>query len=456
MSPDANTAFARALVDEWVRAGVTDACVAPGSRNAPLALALAADPRIRVHTHLDERSAGFFALGAARGHRAGRRRLLHLRHGGGASPPRRARGRHGGVPLLVCTADRPPELRDTGAGPDHRPGRPLRAAPCAGPATSTRPRTAPGIGRVVAVRSAPAPSPWRSGRPPAPCTSTSRSASRSPRPARPLVDAPGRADGRPWTSVRRRRPASSTTETLDELAARRCATPGGACRGRLGRRRRPGRWSRRSRPVPAGQCWPTRSRGCAPVAGLPDGYDALLRVAGVRSGARPRPRAAARRGADERADRRSGSPGAGEHVARRSRRAVARPDAHRPRAVSPSTPAPPRRRCSPRCDDVPPDTSWLHDWLDADRRAERAIADTARRHRGAVRGADRPRRRRRAPERRHARGRVEHAGPRRRDLRRAPRRRAIRRQPRRQRDRRLRSRRRSASPPCRPTVRPSG
>ena len=56
---DATTAFARTLVDEWVRGGLTDAVVAPGSRSAPLALALAADPRVRVHVHLDERSAGF-------------------------------------------------------------------------------------------------------------------------------------------------------------------------------------------------------------------------------------------------------------------------------------------------------------------------------------------------------------------------------------------------------------
>src|SRR5215469_12875214 len=116
MSLDANTAFASTLVDEWVRAGVTDACVAPGSRNAPLALALAADPRVRVHPHLDERSAGFFAVGAARG--SGRPVVVCCTSGTATAHlhPAVLEAWHGGVPLLVCTADRPPELRDTGAG----------------------------------------------------------------------------------------------------------------------------------------------------------------------------------------------------------------------------------------------------------------------------------------------------------------------------------------------------
>jgi 2-succinyl-5-enolpyruvyl-6-hydroxy-3-cyclohexene-1-carboxylate synthase len=112
---DVSTALARTLVDEWARAGLTDACLAPGSRSAPLALALAADPRIRVHVHLDERSGGFFALGASKA--SGRPALVLSTSGTAAAHlhPAVLEARHARVGLLVCTADRPPELHDTGA-----------------------------------------------------------------------------------------------------------------------------------------------------------------------------------------------------------------------------------------------------------------------------------------------------------------------------------------------------
>src|SRR5512144_2080449 len=63
MRRDATTAFARTLVDEWLRAGVTDAVVAPGSRSTPLALALVERPEMRVHVFHDERAGAFCALG---------------------------------------------------------------------------------------------------------------------------------------------------------------------------------------------------------------------------------------------------------------------------------------------------------------------------------------------------------------------------------------------------------
>jgi 2-succinyl-5-enolpyruvyl-6-hydroxy-3-cyclohexene-1-carboxylate synthase len=112
---DVNTSFARALVDEFVRCGVTHAVVSPGSRNTPLALALARETRLRVDIVLDERSAGFRALGIGRA--SGRPAIVCCTSGTATANlyPAVIEAHHGHVPLLVCTADRPPELRDAGA-----------------------------------------------------------------------------------------------------------------------------------------------------------------------------------------------------------------------------------------------------------------------------------------------------------------------------------------------------
>jgi 2-succinyl-5-enolpyruvyl-6-hydroxy-3-cyclohexene-1-carboxylate synthase len=107
--------FAATVVDEWVRAGVTDAVVAPGSRSTPLALALAADGRLRVHVVVDERSAGFFALGL--GLATGRPAVVLTTSGTAAVElhPAMVEAYQARVPLLACTADRPPELHQVGA-----------------------------------------------------------------------------------------------------------------------------------------------------------------------------------------------------------------------------------------------------------------------------------------------------------------------------------------------------
>ncbi len=105
--------FSATLADEWVRCGVTDAVICPGSRSTPLALALAA--RFNVHVRLDERSAGFFAIGLALA--TGRPTVICVTSGTAAAElhPAVVEAHHARVPLIVCTADRPPELLDTGA-----------------------------------------------------------------------------------------------------------------------------------------------------------------------------------------------------------------------------------------------------------------------------------------------------------------------------------------------------
>jgi 2-succinyl-5-enolpyruvyl-6-hydroxy-3-cyclohexene-1-carboxylate synthase len=113
-----STALARVLVDELVRGGVREAVLAPGSRSAPLAFALhAADRagRLRLHVRIDERSAGFLALGLAK---ASGRPVPVLTTSGTATAnlhPAVLEASHAHVPLLVLTADRPPELRGVGA-----------------------------------------------------------------------------------------------------------------------------------------------------------------------------------------------------------------------------------------------------------------------------------------------------------------------------------------------------
>ena len=106
----------RAFVDELARCGVREACTSPGSRPTPLVLSLAREPRIRATSHLDERSGAFFALGIAKA--SGVPAVLACTSGTATAnyAPAVIEAHEARVPLLVLTADRPPELRNLGAG----------------------------------------------------------------------------------------------------------------------------------------------------------------------------------------------------------------------------------------------------------------------------------------------------------------------------------------------------
>ncbi len=112
---NAATLWAQTAVAALGAAGLREVCVAPGSRSTALALAFAAHPQIRIYRCLDERSAGFFALGMAL---ALQRPVALLCTSGTATAnfmPAIVEARMAHVPLLVLTADRPPELRHSGA-----------------------------------------------------------------------------------------------------------------------------------------------------------------------------------------------------------------------------------------------------------------------------------------------------------------------------------------------------
>ncbi|HEY5053092.1 MAG TPA: 2-succinyl-5-enolpyruvyl-6-hydroxy-3-cyclohexene-1-carboxylic-acid synthase [Solirubrobacterales bacterium] len=113
---NANTALASAFVEELARGGVRHAVVSPGSRSTPLAVALWRQPAIDVSVILDERSAAFFALGAAQATRTPVAMLCTSGTAAANFHPAICEADESAVPLIALTADRPPELRGIGAG----------------------------------------------------------------------------------------------------------------------------------------------------------------------------------------------------------------------------------------------------------------------------------------------------------------------------------------------------
>jgi 2-succinyl-5-enolpyruvyl-6-hydroxy-3-cyclohexene-1-carboxylate synthase len=113
-----STAFGISVTDELVRCGLREVVLAPGSRSTPLAMAFGEAERrglIRLHVRIDERSASFTALGLAK---ASRQPVAVLCTSGTAAAnfhPAVIEADESAVPLLVLTADRPPEMRGTGA-----------------------------------------------------------------------------------------------------------------------------------------------------------------------------------------------------------------------------------------------------------------------------------------------------------------------------------------------------
>jgi 2-succinyl-5-enolpyruvyl-6-hydroxy-3-cyclohexene-1-carboxylate synthase len=115
-SSNANTALASAFAEELARCGLRHAVLSPGSRSTPLALALWRQAEIETSVIVDERSAAFFAVGAAQA--SGTPVAILCTSGTAAANfhPAVCEADHSAVPLLVLTADRPPELRGVGAG----------------------------------------------------------------------------------------------------------------------------------------------------------------------------------------------------------------------------------------------------------------------------------------------------------------------------------------------------
>ncbi|MEH3054504.1 MAG: 2-succinyl-5-enolpyruvyl-6-hydroxy-3-cyclohexene-1-carboxylic-acid synthase [Patulibacter minatonensis] len=213
-----------AFVDELARSGMQHAVLCPGSRNAPVLLALDADPRITCWSAVDERSAAFLALGIAKA--TGRPAAVCVTSGTAISNllPAATEAHEAGTPLLLLSADRPPELRDVGAGQTIDQLRALDAVTRwvvetdLSDATEARERWV----RATACRAVAATlGPGRPG--PVQVNLPLREPLTAPGPHAPLTT--GRPGGRPWLTVTPAAGASSPA--IASLAHRLLAAPHG-------------------------------------------------------------------------------------------------------------------------------------------------------------------------------------------------------------------------------------
>ncbi|MEA2826485.1 MAG: 2-succinyl-5-enolpyruvyl-6-hydroxy-3-cyclohexene-carboxylate synthase [Actinomycetota bacterium] len=277
---DVQSAYARTLVDEWARCGIEVAAVSPGSRSTPLALALVTDGRIRVEVFVDERSAAFFAVGVGRA--SGRPAVVLCTSGTAAANfhPAVLEAWHGRVPLVVATADRPPELRDTGAGQATDQiklyGASVRWFCEVGAADVADPT----YWRSVAARSV-----AEASGPPAGPVHLNLAFREPLVPAGDVVVDAGRPGGRPWVTTAVS-PTLPDDDELDGLAAAIAATPKGLLVAGWGCGVSPegaGRFA-------AAAGWPIVADAISGVRTGPlavSSYDALLRVPAVAGRLRP-------------------------------------------------------------------------------------------------------------------------------------------------------------------------
>lgn len=217
----AGDAAAFCLFDDLFRCGVRHVCLSPGSRSTPLAVAATSDERLRLHVSIDERSSAFLALGIARA--SGVPAVVVSTSGTAVANflPAVVEASDASVPLIVVTADRPPELRGTGANQTIDQvkvfGDPVRWFCETG----------------VPDERAPLARYWRS----LACRAFAEATARDPGPVHlnvcfrepltpgagdPVVeDVEGRPSGRPWTEVSRSpaAPADADVEWLAEVVA---------------------------------------------------------------------------------------------------------------------------------------------------------------------------------------------------------------------------------------------